>query len=373
MTAAPTSVRVYDNFESLPDNLAAFLHTAGERSFFCSLAWFRILLRTAGPASDRPRLYAADSGGRIVAALFMRERPAAGRFKLHILASPSRGMDAWFFGPLLDPVGGQAGLAAILRVIRRAKPQFHVLRFDALDKSARETASLAVGLSAWHLLVRRLGDRTGSFSEDVQGLTTEEYLARRSPEMQAFIATQCESLTQSGRGRFEVVTGSARLPSALVDYALVDLQSWRDPEAYANCTAELVRAASGAGILRLGLLYVDGEPAAAQIWIVSAACATLWRARFARKFALLSVAAILTFEMIRYVLQNEPVREIDYGPSDDDARGQWLSHTRERIGFAVYNLRTLKGWFALAQDAARSAKDAAKRMLLRARGRVPLR
>src|ERR1700733_14691906 len=73
-TVAPTAnitVQVYSGFDSLPERLIAFLDAAAGRSFFYSIPWFRMLLRTAGPRGDKPRIYAAESRGRPVAVLIL--------------------------------------------------------------------------------------------------------------------------------------------------------------------------------------------------------------------------------------------------------------------------------------------------------------
>jgi hypothetical protein len=344
--APQVSVQVYSSLDAPPEPLAAFLTAAGERNFFCGLAWFRTVLRTAGPAADKPRIYAAESRGRVLAVLIVRERQAKPWPKPHLLVSPSRGMDASIFGPLLDPERGMAGLREIVAALARAAPPFHVFRFECLDRQSPECTALVAALHEQKMLVLPFADPYRGYYDDVQGLTIEHYLRQRSPEMRIFIERQVDALARSGRSRFAVITGGPGFKSALVDYALVDLQSWRDPETYPDWLAELLEAAAGAGVLRLGLLYVDDEPAAAQIWIVSAGRATMWRARFARKFAILSVGPVLTFEMIRHALQSEELREIEFGPSDETARREWLGRSRERVGFVVFNLRTFKGWLA---------------------------
>ena len=78
MPAPAIDVQIYVGFESLPDRLAAFFAAAGARNFFASIPWYRTLLATAGPDSDKPRIYAATLGGRPVAALVAREREEAG-------------------------------------------------------------------------------------------------------------------------------------------------------------------------------------------------------------------------------------------------------------------------------------------------------
>jgi CelD/BcsL family acetyltransferase involved in cellulose biosynthesis len=372
--AQALEVRAYSDFDSLPEPVAAFLAAAGERSFFSSAAWFRVVVRTAGPPADRPRIYASERDGRVVAALVVRARERAGPLKSHVVTSPSHGLDAFVNGPILaDANDGEAGVRAIVKAILGASPPVHVFRFECLDPQSRECRALVDALRGQRLRVETFSDPFLTFGETVEGLAIEQYLERRPPALRDYIERQVAAWEGTGRGRFEIVTGGTGFALALVDYALVDVQSWKDQEPYPDCLAQLLEAASRAGVLRLGLLYYDDRPVAAQIWIVSAGRATLWRSRFAKKFALHSVGAVVTFAAMRHILAADRPRELEFGPGDDSGRQQWLERRNTRIGVAVFNLRTAKGWGVAARHyggdvagaALRRVRSAVRRLLPR--------
>jgi CelD/BcsL family acetyltransferase involved in cellulose biosynthesis len=361
-------VHVYPDLGALPEAVSAFLAKFAARSFFLSAEWFRIVSQTAGAAAEQPRLYAAQAGGRVLAVLIVRERRAAGPLKTRLVASPSRGLDAFIYGPLLDAgEEGEAGIRAILGAMLRAAPPVHIFRFECLDTRSTEYRLLLDALHARRMLIRTFADPFSTYWENVEGLTLDAYLERRTPEMREFIARQTGAL--ASRARFELVTGGANLAPALIDYALIDLQSWKSQEPYPNCLAQLLDTVARRGMLRLGLLYVDDKPAAAQIWIVGAGRATMWRSRFARQFALLSVGTALTFEMIRHVLLTDKARILEFGPGDDPGRQEWLGERCERIGFTAFNTRSAKGLAVVARhfggSLARAGVQRLRRLLRR--------
>jgi len=341
------SVQVYESLESLPEPVIAFFANAADRDFFQSIPWYRTVLRTAGPPLDQPRIYVADIEGRPVAALIVRKRMSAGRLKTRMLLSPSNGPYAAVSGPVLDGELGPAGLRAIVAEIARTSPAFHVLRFDCLDRQSSEYVALVKAFRSATMLLRPFQNDIGHYA-DVRGQAIEHVLSQRSPIVRDYVHHAVRGFADSGRGRFLLFTVGPDIKSALVDYALVDVQSWQDQEIYPDCTLKTIEAAANAGALRLGLYYVDGDPAAAQIWIVSGGRATIWRTRFAKRFATLGTVPALTFEMFRHAIDADHVVEINSGPGDDKIMHMWFDQQRERAGFLVFNPRTLKGWLATA-------------------------
>ena len=341
--AARIEVQVYSDFDVLPTIVTDFLARTGQRGFFWSGAWFRIVMATGGHAFERPRIYVAISNDRVSAILMVRERLQAGPLKTRVVTSPSRGSDAAVYAPLLDPEDGEAGLSAIIASMLRARPPVHVFRFECVDPKSVEGRTLLTAVRRFGIRSETFVDALHTYSEDVAGLTVDQYVARRSPEIQSFIEAQISSFAQSGRGQFAVVTGGKDLASAVIDYGLVDLQSWKEQEPFPDCFARLLESTAREGLLRLGLLYVDQQVAATQIWIVSAGRATMWRSHFVRKFALLSVGTVITYEMIREILLADQPRELEFGPAADTGRQRWLEHRHERVGIVAFNLRSGKG------------------------------
>ena len=342
MISNPIVVQCYSSFEALPERFLAFLGKAARRSFFYDVAWFCTIQRTVGPATDEPRIYVAQLHGEPVAALITRERKAAGKLKAHMLLSVSRAMYTPLYGPILGADFGIEGLRAIVMEIVHTRPFFDVLRFDSLDRQSPEFFALSK-------VLREVGMCTQYFFnffnyyEDVPNLTAMSYLSSRSPRLRNYITGRLRRWERLDRGYFRLITGDDGLSSALIDFELVHVQSWKEPEAFPGFIPELSKAAARAGILRLGLIYVDDEPAAAQLWIVHGGQATIIRSHHAKKYAKLSMGSVLTFEMIRHLLDVDNIREIDGGCSGETYQGKWFNQRRERAGIIAFNPRRVRG------------------------------
>jgi hypothetical protein len=362
------SVQVYSNFDTLPERVTGFVENTARSDFFCGIAWFRTVLKTAVLAGDMPRLYVAEQGDRPVAALFASEREKAGRLKAHMLLGAGQGLYSATYRPLLDPEHGPAGLLEITAALAHASPAFDVLRFSGLDPGAPDYAALLGAFRASRMIVQRFANFQ-NWSEDVHNVAFEQYLAQRPAHIRAIAERGCLGLPEVNGPRFELVSDAAGLAAPLIDYALVDLQSAAPPEVHPDCIPELARAAAKVGVLRLGFLYIDDQPAAAQIWIVSGGKATQWRQRYAQRFTGLPIQVALTLAMLRQFFESDRIDIIEFSRDSVGTAPDWLADCEERGGIIVVNPLTAKGLLAAgrhfgghwAMEAMRRARAVARR------------
>ena len=112
------------------------------------------------------------------------------------------------------------------------------------------------------------------------------------------------------------------LDAATRDYETIYNSSWRDSEGYPNFIRGLIRTAAEQGWLRMGVFYIDDEPAAAQTLDRAWGFASIYKICYAEKFAKFSVGSILTADMLEHVLDIDRVREVDYLTGDDSYKAK---------------------------------------------------
>ncbi len=93
-----------------------------------------------------------------------------------------------------------------------------------------------------------------------------------------------------------------------------------------------MRAAAGAGALRLGLLRAGGEAVAAQLWVVAGGVATVHKLAHDAAARAHSPGTVLTALMIRHLLDEERAAALDFGRGDDAYKSGWTGQRRQRIG-----------------------------------------
>ncbi len=139
----------------------------------------------------------------------------------------------------------------------------------------------------------------------------------------------------------------------MIAYRKIYDNSWKIPESYPDFIAGFLAACIEDGALRLGILYVDDEPAAAQIWTVTNGEATIYKLAYDEKFKNLSVGSVLTAKIMEHVLDVDKARCIDFGYGDDPYKKDWTRQRRERMTLIGFRISGPLGALAAANFLAR--------------------
>jgi len=336
---------VYSDLKDLPESYDRLFEQAGVRSFYYSLPWFQNLTATARDAGERLVLIGVEAGAEARALLVARS-PQAGARQLNGYAP----MYTTLFGPVLaDAPSGEAANGdrteeanALAQALADARPRWQAIHFDALDVDAPFYAAFARALSAAGFAVQRYFHFGNQF-EKITEPSLDAYLKKRPSQLRNTLKRKGKKLDKRDDIGYQLVTGEDGLEEAIKIYEAVYAKSWKEPEPYPDFTAGLARAAAAAGTLRMGVMTVDGTPAAAQIWIVSGGTATIFKLAYDEQFKALSIGSVLSRNILTHVIEEDGVQEIDFGRGDDPYKAQWMADRRERWGIAAYNPRTVAG------------------------------
>jgi hypothetical protein len=209
----------------------------------------------------------------------------------------------------------------------------------------------------------------GNWYLEVNGRSYDEYLKTLPTILKETIRRKTNRLQKHEGARIEIITNMDRVPEAITDYTKVYLSSWKKPEPFPEFMPGLIRTCAEMGWLRLGMVYVDNEPVATQLWIVHGGVASIYKLAYDERYADLSAGTVLTARLMRHVIDVDKINVVDYLTGDDPYKKNWMSHRRERWGIMVFNTKRLRGVFqATRHIAGRSMKRAAMRIAQPLRG-----
>lgn len=337
------TLRIYANLEALPSDVVRLFDDAGRDDVFASLAWFKVLAQTAMPAGTAPLLAVLDDARGPLAglALARRVQPArlTGAREIESLAN----FYTCAFAPVLrggvDRADAARHLAQALAAGLRPYDLFDLHSLAADDAA---TSGLARGLREAGLPTQPYF-HFGNWYERVAGDSFASYMARRPPALRNTIQRKRRKLERDAKFALKIFASPDELAGAIAAYETVYAASWKTAEPYPDFAGRLVQALGGGARVRLGLAILEGVPIAAQIWLLSATRATIFKLAHDERHASLSAGSILTAHLMQHVIDDEHVQEIDFGRGDDDYKKSWLAQRREYHGLIACNPRTLRG------------------------------
>lgn len=215
--------------------------------------------------------------------------------------------------------------------------------FNPMDPDSRMFTSMVKGFEAAGFYVETYF-RFGNWYLSVNGRNFDTYYNSVPSRIRSTIKRKERKLEKSVKVKKIIYTKKDDVNKAIADYERVYEKSWKQTEPHMSFIKRIVLKYSEKGFLRLGLVYVDGEPAAGQIWFVYNGTASIFKLAYDPKFSNYSVGSILTKELMRHVIDVDRVNIVDYLCGDDDYKKDWMSERRERWGIRAYKKTNIFNW-----------------------------
>ena len=332
----------------LPAPRAIFEKSAPD-SFFALPVWYDLMMRHGLPEGAEIRLYTDERPASQIAVLLHTAgaRPERSLASLANFYSVEHGLVS---SGGADP---DAGLAAILAQILGERPGWDSILFTGFDAGNPGFAACARALRRAGFLVE-CSFESGTWYEETTGLDFAQYLAARPAQLRNTYLRKRRALAAGGRLAKAYFADAGDVERGIGDYETVYAASWKTPEAWPSFIPALIRLAAEMRALRLGIYYIDGVPAAAQLWILWKGRAVIYKLAHDKRFDDLSLGTLLTMEMFERVLGEDRPAEINFGRGDDPYKKLWLPKRRERWNIAAANPRTFRGMrLGLTREAAK--------------------
>ncbi|CAG1022664.1 hypothetical protein MTYM_01892 [Methylococcales bacterium] len=329
----------FNNLEDLSQHQQAAFAQSETISFDLSFPWFANFISTALKPNERIKISVSeDDGGQVVVLPMCFEDGTQRPKTIRSLSS--------FYTALFAPIGPGSNnvelLTFALSALKQDTQSWDVINFMPMDGGGEHYSTLKNALSAIGMLSYDYCC-FGNWYLPVRGRSYTEYYQTLPSRLKNTIKRKRNLFFSKDAGKLEIITSGDRLEPGIAAYQKVYSTSWKVQEPFPEFIPGLIRLSAEQGWLRLGIAYLQGEPIAAQIWIVAHRRASIFKLAYDEKFASYSAGSILSAHMMEYALDVDKVEEVDYLIGDDPYKKDWMSHRRERMGIIAFNPRTIWG------------------------------
>jgi hypothetical protein len=175
-----------------------------------------------------------------------------------------------------------------------------------------------------------------------QGQTFKDYYAARPSQLKNTIKRKANKLKLKSV-ECRIYKHPEDVQTNIQIFQQLYKSSWKNDEPYPDFIPGLAKATAEQGWLRLGMLFIDQQAAAVQLWLVLRQTAYIYKLCQDPEFDTYSPGSLLTSHLMEYVIDEDKVTKVDFLSGDDAYKKDWMSHREERWGLQIANLKTAYG------------------------------
>jgi hypothetical protein len=188
------------------------------------------------------------------------------------------------------------------------------------------------------------------------------YYQQRPSQLRNTIKRREKKLAKAHQYRTEIITDINAFSATFTAYKMIYQHSWKGDEYSFNFIERVCLAALAENKLRLGILFVDDEPAAAQLWFLQSTyddnatkgnsgqlhtTASIFKLAYTPKYQHYSVGSILSLALSEHVISKDHVNSIEFGMGSEPYKKDWLTDKRTRQSYQIFNPTSIYGKLAI--------------------------
>lgn len=308
----------YSDWGQLPDSANALFAQAEIDSIFFSRPWFESVTAATLENNQTMALACVLAESKVMAILPLMKTTGKAWYAIKHRYTP-------VYSLLLADDDQQQVLACLVQGLSQLP--FNGLLLEPVADNDDKLSGLqrlmdTAGFSCTHAF------RHYNWIYRVQGQSYKDYMATRPAKLRNTISRKKRKLEREHSYEIRLFTGG-EVPRGMSDYYATYTASWKANEQNVGFMDDIVDRFSRAGWSRLGILYIKGQAAAAQLWFVCHGKANIFRLSHDEAWKQYSPGTILTSSLMEYVIDIDQVDEIDFLTGNEAYKQDWMSDRRE--------------------------------------------
>lgn len=322
----------YSDWGQLPESANALFAKGEKESVFFSRLWFENLTNNALNDDQVMLLACVVEENCVLAILPLMKRTSESWSSLSNIYSS-------LYTLLLAEKNQQDVLSCLAHGL--SELPFKTLRLEPVAENDRNINKLQWAMESFGFYCHR-SFHFFNWIYRLQDQSFKDYMAARPARVRNTLARKQRKLEREHGYDIRLFTGG-NLEQALADYNAIYRVSWKGHELFGGFIESLLGKLSEPGWLRLAILYIQGQPVAAQLWFVVHGKASIFRLAYDEAWKHYSPGSILTSYLMEHVIDTDKVGEIDFLMGNDRYKQEWMSVCRKRWRLVCVNKHKPKG------------------------------
>ncbi|MBU2709927.1 GNAT family N-acetyltransferase [Zooshikella harenae] len=334
------TVQVFSAFDAVPSSLReSTSFRTSSSSLFYSWEWFENLFNNAlVHETEEPRFYfVVDSDQRPVVALFCLAQPSN-----RILRSMTNFYSLTYGTVVLQNNLAQQAILSLAEHIAQEQPRWQEIDLMLTQAQDQATTWFVKALKAQQFYINTYFQYENWFLK-LNGEDFFTYYQSLSSKLRNTIKRKEKKLAKEHNYEIKLIIDGEELEQGINDFVTVYNQSWKKPEPFPDFMPSFIQLCAELGILRLGILSIDQQPVAAQLWITFQSTSIIYKLAYDENYKIYSVGSILSHFMFKHTIDVDKVTLIDYGIGSEAYKRDWMTEVEKIQGVEAFNMKTIKG------------------------------
>lgn len=341
----------FDSINKLPIRVRKAIVQKDQNSFFNGYSWYELLEKHALSSNATIKIFLLQDSFNmtplmIYPMIIKKEKKLFG--KKTTLSEFSTVYNINFSPILISEKYEQKKLLTIFFSLLKKENQWDEININLLYDSSEQTCTIFqqhyLAYKKNFSLIDKYYHSTNWYVQIPDNNYTN-YIKNRPKKLQNTLRRKTKKLHDQTSSEIIIYNGKNNIEKAIKDYQSIYRASWKETEASPDFIQNFIRKTAQLNILRLGILYIEGEAAAFVKMILCGNKVVIYKLAYAPKYNYYSPGSILLGKMIKYVIEEDSVKWIDFGVGNDPYKKDWMQEKTQIYGIIAFNKKTVKGIF----------------------------
>lgn len=343
------TIECFDAFSAVPEVFLNIMADSEQSSIFNGADWYKNFYENVAKIDGEVIFYCLykNSEAAAILPIWYQLDKESKIFKVRHATTMSNYYSPIFELSFVDDLVSlnEAYQVLISKIVSSEHPWDYLDVFPTSDKHKAALIEVcdSLKLSAFPYLLTQ-----NYYQEDI--VDYDSYISQRPSILKNTIKRKTKKLDKSVDWNIKIFQQQDDITEALEKYHDVYKSSWKIAEPYPNFINGLVELSHRRGWLRLGLLTIDGEAIAAQLWLVFGNTAYIYKLAYIKSFRNYSPGTILTNALVEHVIKTDKVSKIDFLTGADSFKLDWMTVYRELLGVQIVNKGRLVGLLSYVRN-----------------------